>query len=449
MKKEGYYLNNFFCYLKNNRINFTVMNNYEGYPDFIPSDIDIAIDPKTFTKLDVLIFDFASNEQLNIVQKIWHGFQKCAYILCPAIMNSRFRLQLDFFVDFTAKGYLKLITSTEMISTSYSYKNFHIPSPPVELVFLITRRIIKNDANPDKISEIQQIINTNSDVLSEVKDIFGDNMREIVDSFVDQQHPNELKSNNPVFSSRLKQFAKNRSNIKYRITYRLSELKRLISRIRFPVGISVSLLSPDGGGKSTALKLVAPIISGAFHGSSQYYWRPGLLPPMGRLKFWNPSPEIDSNPTPHDHPSQNPIKSFFRFCYYSLDFIFGYYVKIKPQIIKKKIVYFDRYYFDFFVDLHRYKMSIPKFLPKLISILIPKPDVNIVLSCDPQIMLERKQELSATEISRQCDMYLELAKRNKSFHVVDASNDPKTIAKEISSIIISEKTKITKKSLNN
>ena len=173
MNPEGYHLNNFFLFMKTENIHFSIMNNYHDYPEVIPSDVDIAIEKDTFKHLDKLISTYAENEHLIVVQKIWHGFQKCAYLLSPAEIDKRFRLQLDFFVDFTAKGYLKLISSSEMISTSKPYKNFYTPSPPVEVVFLLMRRIIKNDANEEKILEIKDLFSGTNKIESQIRNIFG------------------------------------------------------------------------------------------------------------------------------------------------------------------------------------------------------------------------------------------------------------------------------------
>ena len=79
---------------------YCVMNNYVKLPEVINTDVDIAIDNGTFKKLDAILLDIAAQHNIEIVQKIWHGYNKCAYILSPLTINERFRLQLDFFTDF-------------------------------------------------------------------------------------------------------------------------------------------------------------------------------------------------------------------------------------------------------------------------------------------------------------------------------------------------------------
>ena len=96
MHSESYYLIKFFDFLNEEHVRYCVMNNYQGYPEVIPSDIDFAIDKATFLKLDYLIKEFSKREGLPVIQRIWHGYQKCAYILSPVIIKKDFVYNLIF-----------------------------------------------------------------------------------------------------------------------------------------------------------------------------------------------------------------------------------------------------------------------------------------------------------------------------------------------------------------
>lgn len=83
MKLQSVVLNNFFEILNSIDANYCVMNNYENMPEIIPSDVDFAIDSNIFKILDSLIIKLANENNVSITQKIWHGYNKCAYILSP------------------------------------------------------------------------------------------------------------------------------------------------------------------------------------------------------------------------------------------------------------------------------------------------------------------------------------------------------------------------------
>ncbi len=232
-----------------------------------------------------------------------------------------------------------------------------------------------------------------------------------------------------------------------RLLYKLNELPRLCHRTANRVGISVCLLSPDGGGKSSVIAQSCELLDGSFHGKKVIYWRPGLLPPMGKLKFWNPSVEKFTNPTPHNHPHQHPVKSIVRFMYYYLDYVFGYLIKIMPLLIRKNLVFFDRYYYDYFVDLHRYRMSLPAWLPRLLLPSIPSPDIVIVLSVAPEIMMARKQELSFDELTRQFHAYRVIAKYLPGCHVIDASRPLSDVCSNVAEIVLTRKSELVSRAM--
>lgn len=96
-------LSDFFDTLNEHEIKYCVMNNYTGMPEVIPSDVDFAIELSAFYKLDDIVSKFAIKHDVAITQKIWHGFNKCAYILSPVHIDKFFRLQLDFFCRFLCK----------------------------------------------------------------------------------------------------------------------------------------------------------------------------------------------------------------------------------------------------------------------------------------------------------------------------------------------------------
>ena len=124
---------------------FVVMNKYDELPDTLPSDIDIAIPIEDYNRLDSLVGQIGQRTNLVITQKIWHNYRKCAYILTPLHITERFRLQLDFFADFSVKATPLLITEKELQSKTRTYGRFKVPDYDVEFVFLLMRRIFKND----------------------------------------------------------------------------------------------------------------------------------------------------------------------------------------------------------------------------------------------------------------------------------------------------------------
>lgn len=443
-------LSKVFVSLNSLNVEYCVMNNYENMPEIIPTDVDIAIDREMFDMIDSFLYKFSQENNIEIIQKIWHGYNKCAYILSPLLINERFRIQLDFFVDFSAKGYPNLILNEVMLYGKRPFKMFYVPAPAVEAPFLFMRRIIKNDLKTSHINKLKLLITQEyNNIQQKFIEIFGQELTISIIQLIQTGNEAIFHNNLENFRKALKKFSKRKTNFTYITKYRINNALRLINRLLHPVGFSVVQLGPDGSGKTTIASLVTERVSGSFHGCNIQYWRPYLLPAMGKLKFWNPSEEPKTNPNPHGHSKQNSIKSLFRFFYYLIDYIIGYPFKVYIPKVRKKIIIFDRYYYDYLVDLHRYRFNIPKWLPKLFLPFIPSTDLVIYLDAEPEVLIKRKQELDLSELKRQVNELRKIVPNLPNSHTIKTDRQIEDIIKEISFLILEKKSIQTKKILRN
>lgn len=149
----------FFDWLNVLGANYCVMNNYDNLPTIIPSDVDIAIDIKHFSIMDSLINQFSEQAGVRVAQKLWHGNYKCAYILIVGDFDEKKFLQLDFFVDFSIRGCPMLIDYKNLVMGCQPFRNFYIPRPDVEIVFIIMRRLFKNDWSFRHCDQITKLYN--------------------------------------------------------------------------------------------------------------------------------------------------------------------------------------------------------------------------------------------------------------------------------------------------
>jgi len=138
-------VSDFFDHMNRQNLDWVVMNNYEGLPQVIPSDIDFSIPPELFHRLDGFVREFGESTGADIVQKLWHGNMKCAYILVVGPEGAREFVQLDFFTAFSTKGCPALITHSDLVKGRRALRNFHVPRPEIELIFTAMRRLFKDD----------------------------------------------------------------------------------------------------------------------------------------------------------------------------------------------------------------------------------------------------------------------------------------------------------------
>lgn len=428
---------------------YIVMNKYDEVPFQLPSDLDMSITPRDFLRLDKIIAKVAKGINLVIVQKIWHGYQKCAYLLSPLEPQGRFRLQLDFFTDFSVKATPLLISYNDMQIETRTYGRFTVPSYRMEYVFLLMRRIFKNDFDKAHLVPIQSAMNGDK---SGAKDYLANYFDKVtankINSLVESGNVVALQEMRNELWRELQKLSKKRSRGIYKFKFKMMEIRRKIYRIQYPVGYCIALLSPDGGGKSSVFERLEDTCWGNFHGIRKMYFRPHLMRNPGMLNPLNPVPESADNPDPHGKKPNGLIKSLIRYFYYNIDFILGYNLLVRKMNIQKKLVVFDRYYYDYFVDIRRYRYSFPSWIPKAFAWCIPTPDTIFILEGTPQILFNRKKELPLAEIERQVSAYHKIADMYKNAVIINVDEPLEKVVAKITRIILLRKAQRTARGMN-
>ena len=189
----------------------------------------------------------------------------------------------------------------------------------------------------------------------------------------------------------------------------------------------IAVLGTDGSGKSTIINAITPIINEAFHKSVIYnHLRPNVLPELGILlgkKKKTDKTIIVTNP--HSQEPSGLIGSIFRWGYYLLDYTLGYMKSVFPQIrTKSKVFIFDRYYYDYYIDQRRSRISLPHWILRLGECLVPTPDIILCLGGDPKKIYSRKPETSLKEVIRQTYVLQEFCHNHRKAIWIDTTTTP-------------------------
>jgi len=442
-------LNFLFTELEKHRRAYCVMSKYEKLPERIETDVDIAIDKLDLRTLDKLIMKLAKNNELEVVQRMHHAWHAYLYILSPVKSYNLFHLKLDFLIDFSYRLFPPLLTNEILLKNRRPYKNFFVPDFKIEALYIVLRRVLKADANLEHMQRLKKLYCKDSKGIEGIfKDYFNQKISKELIRIIKNE---DIQS----FQHNIRKYRRILNVCYFRMPivsfkFWASSISRIIERFRCPGGMMVVLLGPDGAGKSTVAKGALKLASGSFYSGELRYWRPCLFPQMKRLlHFWEPLPmDQDGNPHPHDHKKESMFKSLIRFFYYSIDYILGFYLKIYPQIIEKKLIIMDRYYYDFLIDLHRYNFNISKRLPDVLLPLIPKPDLVIYLHASPEVLLKRKQELPFEELKRQVHVCEGLVTKLPNACKINAEKPLDEVVNEVARVVLETKAKATKRQFN-
>ncbi|WP_050698565.1 hypothetical protein [Anaeromassilibacillus senegalensis] len=438
-----------FTIINDSGLNYCIQNKYEMMPEEIPSDIDMMYKDADEKFLDALIIKIAKETKLLVTQKILQGFYEYTYILTPATPTERFQLQLDFYRAISRKDFPNVMPAEDMLENRRFYKCFYVPDYFDELKYMWIRRTIKHDMNEEHLQIARDLFQREPERYSEkLRLVFGEEASTLILNILHSGNVKDFYQNYEVFQRSVRKISDQNYHLKTRISNWAFQVGKVIpKRVFYTSGISVAFLSPDGGGKSTVISSVSKTVCGSFYGIEQIYFRPHLLKNLGHYNPLHPSDEAESNPDPHGKELNNPLKSMLRYFYYNMDYLLGTWCKVLPLKIRKKLVLFDRYYYDYYVDLKRYQYRLPKWFPKAFAWSIPKPNLVFILDAPAEVLYERKQELPLNELARQRLEYQKVAKSLPNAHLIDATKPVEEVTGEITEIILNYKAHQTAKLL--
>ncbi|MEF8761575.1 MAG: hypothetical protein V5B36_18180 [Candidatus Accumulibacter sp. UW25] len=185
-----------------------------------------------------------------------------------------------------------------------------------------------------------------------------------------------------------------------------------VGRFIRPPGAVVAILGVDGVGKSTLIQSILPSLNAATHNAVFIqHLRPGWLPPLSLLKGQKgilAGPVVD----PHGAIPSGFVGSLCRLAYLTLDYMFGYWLIVRPKIAKRPaLIIFDRYAYDMALDPSRFRIGVSGRVAGWFAALAPKPDLIICLHGNPVTIAARKQELPLEETRRQVEALRDFASR--------------------------------------
>jgi thymidylate kinase len=192
----------------------------------------------------------------------------------------------------------------------------------------------------------------------------------------------------------------------------------------------VALLGLDGSGKSTVLKrLEEEFSSSLFAGLKVIYRRPNL---SGQT-LQNGGPLIDH----YAAPPYGAVKSVAKLGLRALDWWLGYWGRVATPRAQGYLVLLDRHYFiDMSIDPLRYRYNGPLWLARWVALLLPRPDLFILLDAPVEVLQSRKQEVTPEEAARQREAYLKLIQILPNSYVVDASEPLDQVVTNVEQIIL-------------
>ena len=207
-----------------------------------------------------------------------------------------------------------------------------------------------------------------------------------------------------------------------------------------PPGLFITLIGPDGSGKSTLCDMIeARLKEQLFNRVRYFHGHPEILPRLGIIKarlLNEPLPESSASPASRLREKGNqhhPIKGCLYVLYYTLDYFLAR-IPFRFHRARNDLIIFDRYFYDY--TMQPLWEKTPQWFVRLASFFVPKPDLFIFLMADPEEIHKRKPELTTDEIASQQAQMKRLMSQLKPFVEIDTTNDPETSVSVITNAMI-------------
>lgn len=375
----------------NKNADYAVLRNFEGLPDRNNSrDIDIIITRKSYKRIKKSLVELIDRSGWKIITYL-NSDRLISYVCARTTEEKTEIIQWDFFFDTSVWG-VQLMSAEEFLE--HKHFNGFLYHTGIECQFL--DKILYNSAvgskYPEKYKTTKKAAENSEIVKKKLKQIFGCNSADEC----------EKRRGKTLLLKALW------SNLKRRPFDLIKSILHFLytfigNYMRSRTGFSIGFTGPDGSGKTTVIDTILERIAPVFKTAHKYYhFRPALFGNLGEVAHSaGIKKDVDRNYSdPHRGGKTGRLNSFLRLCYYSIDYIIGYFLKVKPVTRITRVVVFDRYFTDIICDSRRSRIYLsPKFLYWWGKLFIPSLDYNILLTASSKTILARKRELDEEGIN--------------------------------------------------
>ena len=420
-----------FHFLEHSRIDYCVVGDARGYPEMLPSDIDIVVSQEGFAEVPRILARFCSEYGVHLVQMIQHEQTAIYFVLAWIDDSGRLHfLAPDFCSDYYRGGRRFLAASDILMQRRLvaddagGTRRFYVPPPHMQFIYYLLKKVDKRSLDDDHGQYLSDLWQEDPDgASSQIRRFWrvpGDVELFARAAAANQWHP--VRSALPQLREALHR------SVPFSIPGVLAELRRRAARMLHPTGFMVAVLGPDGSGKSSVIERVLVDLAPVFRNTRYMHLRPRLIGAGGG--------SIGAVTNPHALPVRGGVASWAKLAYFISDYTLGFVLRVWPLMARSTLVAFDRYYHDLLVDPERYRYGGSMTLARWSAKCVPSPDMWVLLHAPADVLQARKREVPVDETERQRRAYFELLNRLPNATVVDASQNIAQVATEVECAVL-------------
>ena len=191
----------------------------------------------------------------------------------------------------------------------------------------------------------------------------------------------------------------------------------------------IAFLGCDGAGKSAVINGISKIYEVEGQQVHNGHWCPRPL----RSSSSTSATEHASDP--HRLKPKGEYASYAQLFWIWMNWWSGWFLELRA-ISKAGFLIYDRFHADLLVDPVRYRYGGNMKVASIFSGLMPRPDLVIYLDAPSDVLLSRKQEVSAAELEKSRQGYLKLcADHAGQYTVIDASQPLNEVIHQVRAVV--------------
>lgn len=378
------------------KINYCILRNYEFLYDFsYPFEsLDTIVSKTDFRRLEKVLHNFGFNkrkQQFSLTHQAYYKFIDGKPI--------SFDLQVGG-IHWNDMVYL----NEKILINKIRKRFFYIPSDNDTFVMLLVHSILGKRYFKPKYQQIlfSLYLQVNrSYVALQLSRIFNRQITKNLLSSVKNNHFNQIKTLPLVFYFIFSKFT-------HPFTFTALTWRWFKQRKNpFRLAPLISLIGPDGAGKSTAVNGLIEHLQKSSRKVSLIYTGRGRnhILPITILGKKYKKKETETFGDKEEQLKRKPsLKTKVTYTLaapiFTLDLLLRYWLRIFPQRLKKKIVITDRYCSDIIL-MKNVSFAFKRFLLSL----FPKPTISVLLYNSPEILHQRRPAESIIELERQMAIF--------------------------------------------
>ena len=410
-------------------VDWAVLRNAEGLPEYTRYDIDILIGPSQMRSAAQIVRQVAAKHEWKVLGRIDKRHYQCLMLMSPLPeepgQQPQF-LPIDLFSDLEYRGDRFSDTTAGLANRTKHASGVWMVRPGFDAATTAIKELLPHGTL--KHNSRQGV----TDGAHDDPEGFRGALDSIVGNELCQQMLDACRAADwPQLDSLSSEIR--RAYRRYSPSHLWRRVHFLWKNLQHPFSPSVSMMvvmmAPDGSGKTTVVdRVMEGLYKRPFKATRYLRANFDILPELKHLKVLagrlvGKKVVIKEPPPPgtrHSgmHTPHSPLRSMLYVVYYSLDLFLGR-LKLRRMRAQWNLIFFDRYYYDYFFQ--RGNQNCPRWFLRLFDLLVPKPDLAVFLERDAREIYAGKPELTVEEIEREQDVIRRFLEDKSFGTIIDAS----------------------------